>query len=454
VDHSCAILGADRRVYCWGSGSLGALGQDAATGPDACGCARCSRRPLEIQGIGPGVVDLPDAGIGDLFRQYAAIRSDGTAFSWGMGSSAHAPAYLYRAARDEPTWRGATDVAAGRYPVVGSILHEQRMAGLKDVRMVSGSTLEALCALLGDGRVACVSNGDPENVGMLGAGTKPRCGDKRACEVAGVEGAIYIDSYWSGTGAACAVVGTGAVFCWGTAPGFTPEATRVTGFEHAARVSVGPAHVCIVNDRGQARCIARPERGAGNARDAFFSAPSTAIAGLPPITELAIQYSHSCARTDDDRVVCWGQNEQGQLGTGDTKARERPVEVASSRRDVRPHQRDDDDVCRQGRKGRRWTPSDEQVREALSPIWSDIKHNTSIEWPSEPIEYVVFDYTGALVDVRLARNLYPPGRPGALGPLAWVVASLFETRVPEFCQRRVRIDNPVSRLRLDAVQAP
>jgi hypothetical protein len=284
---------------------------------------------------------------------------------------------------------------------------------------------------------------------MLGAGAKPACGRTQPCTVAGVDHATYVDAYWSGTGAACAVVRTGAVYCWGTAPGFSHTAKRVMGFSRAVRVSVGPAHVCIVDDRRQARCIERQDRWSPDAGDAFFSAPSTAIAGLPPVKEVVIQHGHGCARTVDNKVMCWGQNQVGQLGTGDTRSRERPVLVAAPRSDIKSDQHDSDNVCEPRRKGRRMEPSDAQIYEALAPIWKQIQNDSSIDWPAEPIEYVVFDHTGALVDLRLAPELYPPAHPGHVGPLAWVVASLLDARVPGFCRRRVRIEHPISRLRLE-----
>lgn len=61
---------------------------------------------------------------------------------------------------------------------------------------------------------------------------------------------------------------------------------------------------------------------------ALFALPATSSAngGLTP--KVVTGGSHTCALADNGLVSCWGANEKGQLGTGDTNPRPAPTAVA------------------------------------------------------------------------------------------------------------------------------
>ena len=46
------------------------------------------------------------------------------------------------------------------------------------------------------------------------------------------------------------------------------------------------------------------------------------------VTAVASGYAHTCAATIDGSVWCWGYNEDGQLGDGDTDEQDYPVLVS------------------------------------------------------------------------------------------------------------------------------
>jgi Regulator of chromosome condensation (RCC1) repeat len=52
--------------------------------------------------------------------------------------------------------------------------------------------------------------------------------------------------------------------------------------------------------------------------------PTTALTG---VVELAVGYSHACARKTDGTVWCWGDNDNGELGNGTTTSSNAPVKV-------------------------------------------------------------------------------------------------------------------------------
>jgi alpha-tubulin suppressor-like RCC1 family protein len=89
--------------------------------------------------------------------------------------------------------------------------------------------------------------------------------------------------------------------------------------ETATQIAVGNAFACAVycwgaNGRGQL--------GTG-ARDASSKPVKVSLANVVQVTAGGTPQTpndgHACARTGDGAVHCWGANEHGQLGTGDTK---------------------------------------------------------------------------------------------------------------------------------------
>ena len=151
----------------------------------------------------------------------------------------------------------------------------------------------------------------------------------------------------------CAIVATGATFCWGHG-GFgqlggdsaTPSAwanaaqpRRVAAWSDAVQLALGEGHGCALTARGQVICVGR--NGFGQRGDGHIDAddlPGHAsvegeaagegAAQLPPVVgldgqdvltgvaQLVAGRDHSCARLEDARVACWGANTEGQLGDG------------------------------------------------------------------------------------------------------------------------------------------
>lgn len=56
--------------------------------------------------------------------------------------------------------------------------------------------------------------------------------------------------------------------------------------------------------------------------------PSTPVPGTSDVVEVALGEQHGCARTRRGEVLCFGQNESGQLGAGDLRAHDGAVRVA------------------------------------------------------------------------------------------------------------------------------
>lgn len=137
---------------------------------------------------------------------------------------------------------------------------------------------------------------------------------------------------------ACAVTASSGVTCWGRDLGGAlgdgpgnggPTAVVVPGLSGVAGLAAGAAHTCALLDSGAVRCWGLNEDGqVGNdARSAEVDSPVEVVGLGGPVRAIAAGAGHSCAILLDGRVMCWGDNSEGQLGDGSTTDRLRPVLV-------------------------------------------------------------------------------------------------------------------------------
>lgn len=197
------------------------------------------------------------------------------------------------------------------------------------------------CAIASGGTLACWG----ENLwGQLGTGGS-RVGSlvPVAPALAGtaLEGQPIV-AVATGGAHTCAATAS-AVACWGrNANGQLGDGTRT---DRARPVAIGgalagasvvdlvagPRHTCALTADGEAVCWGNNgsgQVGVGGRRDQLR--PSFVDRGaLTSVRVVALSPGehHTCALTTVGRVVCWGANEAGQLGTGSTVDRLTPVTV-------------------------------------------------------------------------------------------------------------------------------
>jgi alpha-tubulin suppressor-like RCC1 family protein len=97
--------------------------------------------------------------------------------------------------------------------------------------------------------------------------------------------------------------------------------------DSAPRLAVGNSHACHVNFDGTVRCWgenADGQLGTGASHKQLTPIP---VANLSDARAITAGSAHTCALLRDGTARCWGENEDGRLGDGTTKDRSIPVTV-------------------------------------------------------------------------------------------------------------------------------
>jgi alpha-tubulin suppressor-like RCC1 family protein len=129
----------------------------------------------------------------------------------------------------------------------------------------------------------------------------------------------------------CALLDSGAVHCWGLnlrgqlGNGMSgtgqeqPEPVRVMGIQNtAAHIAAGREHNCAALKDGQVYCWGYNFRGQlGNGNTVTQSAP-VPVSGVANAIAVAAGGDHSCALISGGSIKCWGYNGDGELGAGST----------------------------------------------------------------------------------------------------------------------------------------
>jgi alpha-tubulin suppressor-like RCC1 family protein len=259
--HTCALLD-NRSVRCWGSGADGRLGYANTT------TIGDNELPSSV-----GTVDL---GVGRTAvaitagaDHTCAILDTGAVRCWGLGI-------------DGQLGYGNTDTI-GDTETPGSISPVDLGPGRKAVAISAGGS--RTCAVLDNGAVRCWG----ENAfGGLGYGNTDPIGDN---ETPGSVSPVALGTgrtavaITAGNGHTCALLDNGRVRCW--------------GYPGDGRLGYG--NTAVIGDNETPGSVSPVNLGAGR----------TAVA-------LSAGGPDTCAVLDNGRVRCWGLNDLGQLGYGNT----------------------------------------------------------------------------------------------------------------------------------------
>ena len=171
------------------------------------------------------------------------------------------------------------------------------------------------CGRSAAGEVWCWGNNEDQQLGV--ARSTPR---SAAPLDTGLRGAVDVAA--SGF-AACAVLQSGRVMCWGQA--FETEWGRgslpreMGNLRDATQVALAPGRGCVRRRGGQVSCwdLSKPRLEQG---------PSP-LPELSSIDEVAVGRAHACGRTQGGEVWCWGDDKRGQLGQDRPGWPARPIRI-------------------------------------------------------------------------------------------------------------------------------
>jgi cysteine-rich repeat protein len=191
------------------------------------------------------------------------------------------------------------------------------------------------CALLEGGRVRCWGN---NSGGQLGYGNVDNIGDNELASAPGDvvlgEAVLGIDV---GGGHACAQLESGNVRCWGNGTNaqlgygnvnsigddeFPFSVNPISINAEVIDIVGGGRHTCVRVGAGNVRCWGTNDYGQlGYGNTTQLSAPLTIDLNLGALALfLRAGEDHNCAVLDDGALRCWGRNDYGQLGYGNTTA--------------------------------------------------------------------------------------------------------------------------------------
>ena len=192
------------------------------------------------------------------------------------------------------------------------------------------------CAIGPDEKVYCT--GDDLTANQLGnGGSSTNTNTPTAVAAGAIPVGSRIKSIWAGGYHTCALADNTKVYCWGRndegqlgngSTGLTTVPVEVSQSFMPAGVkirsmSLGMYYSCAIGSDFRAYCWGDNAQGQlGKGDSANSNRPVAVSQGSIPagvnFRGIAAGGSHTCAITSDAKMYCWGRNDEGQLGKGNS----------------------------------------------------------------------------------------------------------------------------------------
>jgi alpha-tubulin suppressor-like RCC1 family protein len=197
------------------------------------------------------------------------------------------------------------------------------------------------CAIKTNGEVWCWGQG---NVGQLGTGTS---NSNSAIKATFPMGTVIKQVSLFGRGG-CALDSTNQVWVWGndggshgrwgdTTSGGTKTPTQVPSLTNVVSVSCNGGHLCALKDDKTVYCWGKNQAGqTGNGDSSVdpVTAPTkvkaSATDDLSDVEEVVTGTRSTCVRKTDKTLWCWGENKKGVLGINTTTDALYPTQVVTA----------------------------------------------------------------------------------------------------------------------------
>lgn len=268
-------------LYCWGFNDSGQVGDGTTT---------TRYLPTKVSTSFSDFIDVSRA-----TNHTCAVRSDGTAWCWGMGAIGRL---------------GRGSVADSYLPVLVT-----GVAGAVDIEAFDNNT----CVLLQDKKVKCWGDNADGQIGNLVAPSPALT----SYYVVGLNDAVDLAVGYSHV---CAVREAGPAVCWGrndhgqlgsssNLP--QPLPGPVSNFTDFSQISAGNFHTCALRVNGSAYCWGDNSYGQlGDFTNIDRDQPALVTSLTSGVTQIELGNVTSCARSSDGSVRCWGYGETFNLGNG------------------------------------------------------------------------------------------------------------------------------------------
>ncbi len=299
VNSRCAIK-TDGILYCWGSDLEGQLGNGSGITAD-------QEAPYPITnstGAQSWVMVSGGRLISGGRGHYCGIKTDGTAWCWGFGTSGQL---------------GAGNNSSSTVPVqVTSIMPST----------TPWSTIDAAashsCGIKADGTLWCWGKGSEGQLGNNGTGNS-----NTPVQIASTIGWKSISL---GSDDTCGIKVDGTLWCWGlylngrlglgssiAANQTTPQ--QVGTSTDWTSVSAGANHTCAIKTDGSAWCWGLRNNGRlgiGSITGTSYTPEMVRDPGPWAVISASYNASSTCGIKMDGSAWCWGMDSNGQLGNGST----------------------------------------------------------------------------------------------------------------------------------------
>ncbi len=360
VAHTCALTSSGS-VLCWGSNEYGQLGN---------GSTANSTAPVQAVGIPSAAVSVTTG-----YNSTCALTDAGNVWCWGDNASgqlgngtfteSRVPIEVLDSAGSAPL-SGVIAIAAGQYHTcavssagaalcwgdnakgelgngneVASNLPVQVSGLASGVAAVSAGS-NFTCAVTTTGNSSCWGEGVSGQLGngdVTGSSIPTTVLDSTGNAPLG--GVVAISAGFEN---ACALTSSGTVLCWGAnnsgqlgngttsalsnVPVEVVDLTGQSAMRDVVAISSGLDYNCATTGSGSAQCWGTNENGQlGNGNTTNSATPVT-VSGLSSgVIAISAGYRHTCAVTNSGSATCWGFNLNGQLASGNTTTSYTPAPV-------------------------------------------------------------------------------------------------------------------------------
>ena len=309
--HLCALVTTTLGTVtkCWGKNNLGQLGV---------GDTNNRFLPTEVLALPPGsgVVAMSLGG-----SHSCALMRTGVSYCWG--------------------WNGVEGVLG-----IGSTATlfntPQLLTSIGTNAVAISAARQNTCILMKDQSVRCAGN---NNYAQIGVGTIDDGSRTTPVEPTGLGTSVQALPPKMGSDIFCVLMDDSSIKCWsggpyppvacgsnvqfnlGTCSTLTPTSMPDLGTDVAA-VVMGGHSVCALMVDNVTKCFGDNTYGQLGLGDTSSRTTFITVTALGAnVTTLVMGLHHACAIMNDGTTTCWGKNEQGQLGLGDTSNRLVPTTV-------------------------------------------------------------------------------------------------------------------------------